>query len=96
MDGVRHVEFGRQRGVELVDVAPVAHDALAVGDVEVTGHLVHLHLAADGAPFVLAHSREVFGAVVQALRGVAQDLAHAPLLRLVRRYQLIARVAAPA
>jgi hypothetical protein len=35
------------------------------------------------------------GAVVDALRGVAQDLVDAPLLSLIRLDQLVARVAAP-
>ena len=96
MDRVRHVELGRQRGVELVDVVAVAHDALAVRDVEVPGDLVHGHLAAHGAALVRAQVREVLGAVVYALRRVAQDLGHAPLLGLVGLYQLVARVAASA
>lgn len=70
VDGVGHIELRRERGVELVDVAAVPHDALAVRDVEVTGYLVNGHLATDGAALVLAQVGEVFGAVVYALGGV--------------------------
>jgi hypothetical protein len=51
---VRHVELGRQRGVELVDVAAVAHDALALCDVEVARDLVDQHVPGDHAALVLA------------------------------------------
>ncbi len=94
MHGVRDIELGRQRRIKLVDVPPIAHDALALGDVEVARHLVDQHAAADHAALVFAEVGEVLCAVVDALRGVAQDLVDAPLLALVGLDQLVARVAA--
>ena len=95
VDGVRDVEGGRQRGVEVVDVLAVAHDAVSVGDVEVARHLVHLHAAPDVAAFAGIDGVEGDGAVALALRAVAQDGAHVPLLGLIRAHELIARIAAP-
>lgn len=91
---MRHVELGSQRGVELVNVATVPHNALAVSDVEVSRHLIHQHLPADRAALVGAQVRKVLGAVVNALRGVAQDVGDAPLLALVGLDEVIAGVAA--
>lgn len=74
MDGVRHVEFRRQLRIELMDVPPVAHDALAVRDVEVAGHFIHQHMPRNHAAFVGAQAGEVLRAIVDALGGVPQHL----------------------
>lgn len=94
MNGVRDVVLDSSGGVELMDVFAVSHDALAVSDVHVAGHLVDVHHSADSAALVRPHSGEVTRSVSQALRGVAQDVHNTPLLHLVMFDQLVAGVAA--
>jgi hypothetical protein len=55
---VRDVIQRRGLGVELVDVLAIAHDRLAVRDVEVAGDLVDLHGAVDGAALVGVYAAE--------------------------------------
>lgn len=93
---MRYIEGGRQHGVEVVDVLAVPHDAVAVRDVEVARHLVHLHTAPDIAAFPRIDGVEGHGSVALALGAVAQDAADVPLLGLVRPDQLVAGVAASA
>ena len=43
MDSVGHVELGRQQRVELVYVLAVAHYALAMRNVKIASHFIHLY-----------------------------------------------------
>ena len=71
MNGVRYIELGRQRGVELMNVATIPHNALTVRNVKVSGDFVDTHFAAHRAALVSADVGEMLGAVVYALSGVA-------------------------
>ena len=74
MNGMRYIELGRQRGVELMNVTTIPHNALTVCNVEVSGDFVYTHFAAHGAALVSADVGEMLGTVVYALRGVTQNL----------------------
>lgn len=69
-----HIELWCQRGVELMNMTPVAHNTLTMSNVEVSGHFVDTHFAAHSAAFVRTDVGKVFGPIVYALRGVAEDL----------------------
>ena len=93
-DVVRDVEFADHLRVERVDVVAVAIGRVAYGDVEIAGHFVHFQNAPHHASLT-AHTRLFhFVGVLAALRRVFRDEPRIPTTTLVRRKQVITRVAA--